>query len=45
MLQTAGGRAATEIDGARRVNVLLSNLKRALDGVYHAIPQSKYAGR
>jgi hypothetical protein len=45
VLQTGGGRAATEVDGARWVNVLLSNLNRALDGVYHAIRQSKYAGR
>ncbi|MDZ4348994.1 MAG: IS1595 family transposase [Xanthomonadaceae bacterium] len=45
VLQTEGGRAVTEVDGARWVNVLLSNLKRALDGVYHAIRQAKYARR
>ena len=32
MLETAGGRAATEVKGARWVNVLLSYVKRALDG-------------
>jgi hypothetical protein len=30
---------------ARWVNVLLSNLKRAMSGVYHAIRQAKYARR
>lgn len=44
-LETGGGRAATEVRGARWVNVLLSNLKRAMDGVYHAIRYAKYARR
>ncbi|SDD97128.1 ISXO2-like transposase domain-containing protein [Aquimonas voraii] len=44
VLQT-GGVAATEVDGARRTNMLRSNLQRALEGVNHAIRQSKYAGR
>lgn len=41
VLETAGGRAATEVAGARWVNVVLSNVKRALDGAYHAIRQAK----
>ena len=45
LLETGGGRASTEVAGARWVNVLLSNLERALDGVYHAIRQAKYARR
>ncbi|QCZ74351.1 IS1595 family transposase [Xanthomonas citri pv. punicae] len=44
-LDTGGGRAATEAAGARWVNVVLGNLKRAISGVYHAIAQSKYARR
>ena len=43
VLETGGGRAATEARGARWVNVLLSNVKRAIGGAYHAIKQSKYA--
>ncbi len=45
VLETRGGRAATEISGARWVNVLLANVKRAIGGVYHAIRQAKYARR
>ena len=45
VLETEGGRAATEARGARWVNIVLSNLKRALDGVYHSIRQAKYARR
>jgi hypothetical protein len=33
------------VQGARWVNVLLSNLKRGLDRVYHSIRQAKYARR
>lgn len=44
-LVTGGGRAATEAKGARWVNVLLANLKRAISGVYHAVRQAKYARR
>jgi ribosomal protein L37AE/L43A len=44
-LDTGGGRAATEVAGARWVNVLLGNLKRAISGRYHAIAQRKYARR
>ena len=45
VLETGGGRAATEARGARWVNVLLGNVKRAIDGRYHAIKQFKYARR
>ena len=44
-LVTGGGRAATEVPGARWVNVVLGNLKRAISGTYHAIRQAKYARR
>ncbi len=44
-LDTGGGRAATEVAGARWVNVVLGNLKRAISGTYHAIKQAKYARR
>lgn len=45
VLETDGGRAATEVKGARWVNVVLSNVKRALDGVYHSVKQRRYARR
>jgi hypothetical protein len=45
ILQTAGGRAATQVAGAKWVNILLSNVKRAISGRYHAIRQAKYARR
>lgn len=45
VLETGGGRAATEARGARWVNVLLGNVKRAISGTYHAIRQAKYARR
>lgn len=45
VLDTPGGRAATEIKGARWVNVLLANVKRAMSGRYHAFKQAKYARR
>jgi transposase-like protein len=38
-------RAATEARGARWVNVVLSNVKRSLDGSYHGVKQGKYARR
>jgi hypothetical protein len=44
-LDTGGGRAATEVAGARWVNVVLGNLKRAISGTYHAVKQAKYARR
>lgn len=45
VLETEGGRAATEVRGARWVNIVLSNVKRALDGVYHSVKQRRYARR
>ncbi len=45
VLVTAGGRAACEIPGARWVNVVLANTKRAISGRYHAFKQGKYARR
>lgn len=45
VLVTGGGRAATEVNGARWVNVLLGNVKRAISGRYHAIKQATYARR
>ncbi|GMU45173.1 MAG: IS1595 family transposase [Xanthomonadales bacterium PRO6] len=45
VLETGGGRAATEARGARWVNILLSNVKRSISGAYHALRQSKYARR
>lgn len=45
VIRTAGGRAATQARGARWVNVVLSNVKRSLDGTYHAVKQHKYARR
>lgn len=45
VLKTQGGRAATEVTGARWVNIVLSNVKRSLGGTYHAIKQGKYARR
>lgn len=43
VLDTGSRRAACEVTGARWVNVLLSNVKRAISGSYHAIRQGKYA--
>ncbi len=37
VLKTAGGRSATQASGARWVNIVLSNIKRAMGGRYHAI--------
>lgn len=45
VLVSEGGRAATEVRGARWVNTVLGNVKRSLDGTYHAIRQGKYARR
>lgn len=39
------GRARCEEENARWVNVVLSNLKRSLDGAYHAFAFFKYAHR
>ena len=45
VLDTGGGRAATQARGARWVNILLSNVKRSIGGAYHAFDQKKYARR
>ena len=45
VLDTGGGCAATEAKGARWANIVLSNVKRAISGCYHAIRQGKYARR
>lgn len=45
VIDAGGGRKATEVDGARWVNIVLSNVKRALDGTYHAFRFFKYAHR
>ncbi|RBB16715.1 IS1595 family transposase, partial [Xanthomonas oryzae pv. oryzae] len=39
------GRSRCEAENARWVNVVLSNLKRLLDGAYHAFKFAKYAQR
>ncbi|MCL1527201.1 IS1595 family transposase [Xanthomonas nasturtii] len=44
-LDTGGGRAATDVQGARWLNVVLANVKRAISGTYHAVRQAKYARR
>ncbi len=41
----ARGRAATEQEHSRWVNTVLSNVKRSLDGAYHAFAFCKYAHR
>ena len=41
----SSGRAATEQANSRWVNIVLSNLKRSLDGAYHAFAFCKYAHR
>ena len=38
-------RAACRADGATWVNTVLSNIKRAMDGRYHAFDFAKYAQR
>lgn len=45
VLDTDGGRAATEVKGARWANIVLGNVKRAISGRYHAVKQAKYARR
>lgn len=45
VLVAGGGRAACQARGARWVNVVLANAKRAISGRYHAIKQAKYARR
>lgn len=43
VLETEGGRAATEVPGARWANIVLSNVKRSIGGAYHSVKQHKYA--
>jgi len=43
VIDAGGGRAATQAPGARWANVVLGNVKRALDGTYHAFRFSKPA--
>jgi len=45
VIQCATPRQGCETEGARWVNVVLSNLKRALDGTYHMFCFFKYAHR
>jgi hypothetical protein len=45
VLKTTGRRRATEVKGARWVNIVLANVKRAISGAYHALDQHKYARR
>lgn len=45
VIQAGGGKAGTEVDGARWVNVVMGNLKRSLDGTHHAFRYFKYAER
>lgn len=45
VIDVGGGRAATEAEGSRWVNTVLSNVKRAMDGTYHAFRFFKYADR
>ena len=45
VLESEGGRAAAEMDGACRGNVLLSNLKRSIGDAFYAFRQHQYACR
>lgn len=45
VIDAGGGRGATQAEGARWVNTVLGNVKRALDGTYHAFRFAKYAER
>jgi len=45
VIDAGGGRAAGEVEGARWLNIVMSNVKRALDGTYHAFRFFKYADR
>lgn len=41
---TGGGKGSCETPGLSWVNTLLGNVKRAIDGTYHAC-EARYAGR
>ena len=43
VIESDDGRASTQADNARWVNIVLSNLKRSLDGAYHCFGFFKYA--
>lgn len=45
VINVGGGRAATEAQGARWVNIVLGNVKRALDGTYHSFRFFRYSER
>lgn len=45
VIKAGGGRKACESEGARWVNIVLSNVKRALDGTYHVFRFAKYSHR
>ena len=45
VIHSAGGRAATEAGRMRWLNTVLSNVKRSLDGTYHAFAFARYAHR
>jgi len=42
---TGGGKQACEIPELKAINTVLSNLKTAITGTYHAFKFSKYADR
>lgn len=42
---TGGGKASVELEQFRCVNTLISNIKTALSGTYHAVKFAKYAYR
>lgn len=44
-LETGGGRAATEVSRAGWVNVVLGNVKHAINGANHSVRQTKHARR
>lgn len=45
VIEGPGGKAGTEVPGARWVNVVMGNLKRSLDGTLHAFKYFKYTQR
>lgn len=45
VIQSEGGKAGTEVSGARWVNIVMGNLKRSLDGTLHAFKFFKYSRR
>ncbi len=45
VIESIGGKAGTEVPGARWVNVVMGNLKRSLDGTLHAFAFFKYPHR